>query len=219
MLRGLILDLDGVIVDSHPAHQVAWKTLLSSLGKRPSDHELDFVLEGHKREDILRHFLGELTEEQMEKYGARKEALFRESLCEVQTVNGFWEFLEQVDAERLPLALASSASRSRVTYTLEHLELTGRFQVVVTGTDVAKGKPDPALFNLAAEGIGVDPSRILVCEDAVNGVEAAKSAGMKCLAIAANGRMPLLKKAGADVIVPDFTATNLKQLRGLWDQE
>src|SRR5258708_19381496 len=219
MLRGLILDLDGVIVDSHPAHLTAWKTLLSSLGKQASDHELDFVLEGHKREDILRHFLGDLTEEQLEDYGARKETLFRESFRAVQTINGFWEFLEQVDTAGLPMALASSASRSRVTYTLEHLELTERFQVVVTGSDVAKGKPDPALFNLAAEGIGVDPSRILVCEDAVNGVEAAKSAGMKCLAIAANGRTLLLKKAGADVIVPDFTATNLKQLHGLWDHE
>jgi beta-phosphoglucomutase len=219
MLQGLILDLDGVIVDSHPAHLTAWKALLSSLGKQTSDHELDFVLEGHKREDILRHFLGDLTKEQLENYGAQKEALFRECLCEVHTVNGFWEFLDQVESDGLPMALASSASRSRVNYMLEHLALTERFQVVVTGTDVLKGKPDPSLFNLAAERMGVDASRILVCEDAVNGVEAAKSAGMKCLAIAANGRTPLLKKAGADVIVPDFTATNLKQLRGLWDQE
>ncbi len=219
MLQGLILDLDGVIVDSHPAHLLAWQTLLSSLGKETSDHELEFVLEGHKREDILRHFLGDLTEEELEEYGARKETLFRESLREVQTVNGLWEFLEQIDTEGLPMALASSASRSRVTYTLEHLDLTDRFQCVVTGTDVAKGKPDPTIFNVAAEGMGVEPSRILVCEDAVSGVEAAKSAGMKCLAIAANGRTPLLKKAGADVIVPDFTATDLKQLRGLWDHE
>ena len=219
MLQGLILDLDGVIVDSHPAHLTAWKALFSSLGRQLSDHELDFVLEGHKREDILRHFLGDLPEEQLEEYGTQKETLFRESLCEVQTVNGFWEFLEQVERDRLPLAVASSASRSRVTYTLEHLDLTDRFQVVVTGTDVAKGKPDPALFNLAAEGMRVESSRILVCEDAVNGVEAAKSAGMKCLAIASNGRTPLLQNAGADVIVPDFTATNLKQLRELWDQE
>ena len=219
MLQGLILDLDGVIVDSHPAHLTAWKTFLASLGKQASDHELDFVLEGHKREDILRHFLGNLTDEQMENYGAQKETLFRESLSEVQTVNGFWDFLAQVERDGLPMAVASSASRSRVSYTLEHLDLTERFQVVVTGTDVAKGKPDPSLFKLAAEGMGVEPSRILVCEDAVNGVEAAKNAGMKCLAIAANGRTPLLQKAGADMIVPDFTATNLKELRGLWDHE
>src|SRR5258708_2168494 len=219
MLQGLILDLDGVIVDSHPAHLTAWRTLLSSLGKQASDHELDFVLEGHKREDILRHFLGDLTDEQLENYGAQKETLFRESLSEVQTINGFWDFLTQVERDGLPMAVASSASRSRVSYTLEHLDLTGRFQVVVTGTDVAKGKPDPSLFRLAAEGRGGEPSRILVCEDAVKGVEAAKSAGMKCLAIAANGRTPLLQKAGADVIVPDFTATNLKQLRELWDHE
>jgi HAD superfamily hydrolase (TIGR01509 family) len=216
MLQALIFDLDGVVVDSHPAHLCAWKTLLASLGKLVPNHDLQFVLEGQKREDILRHFLGELTDEQLEAYGARKETLFKDAASGLQAVNGVLEFLDQVEGEGLPIALASSASRNRVEYTLEQLGLTGRFRVVVTGSDVVKGKPDPALFHAAADGMGVEPSGILVCEDAVNGVEAAKTAGMRCLAIAANGRTQLLQKAGADKIVPDFTATSLDELRGLF---
>jgi beta-phosphoglucomutase len=219
MLQGLIFDLDGVVVDSHPAHLCAWKSLFTSLGKPVSDHDLKFVLEGQKREEILRRFLGELTDAQLADYGARKETLFKNSTGALQTVNGVLEFLDQVEVEGLPVALASSASRNRVEYTLEQLGLTERFRVVVTGSDVVKGKPDPALFHAAAEGIGVGPSGILVCEDAVNGVEAAKTAGMRCLAIAANGRTPLLQRAGADMIVPDFTATSLEELRALFVEQ
>jgi beta-phosphoglucomutase len=216
MLQGLIFDLDGVVVDSHPAHLCAWKSLLSSLGKQVPQHDLEFVLEGQKREDILRRFLGELTEEQLEDYGARKEALFKDSARDMKPVSGVLEFLQQAAAEGLPMALASSASRTRVEYTLEQFRLAESFRVIVTGSDVAKGKPDPALFQAAADGMGIEPGSILVCEDAVNGVEAAKIAGMRCLAIAANGRTPLLQKAGADKIVPDFTATSLTELRGLF---
>src|SRR6266404_5620079 len=155
MLRGVIFDLDGVIVDSHPAHMQAWKAFFVSLGKPVSDHDLNFVQE-------------------------------------LKLVNGLVGFLEQIETARLPVALASSASRSRAEFILDQLDLKSYFKVVVTGDDVARGKPDPTIFNMAAKGIGVPPAGVLVCEDAVNGVEAAKTAGMKCLGIAANGRGPIL---------------------------
>lgn len=216
MLRAVIFDLDGVIVDSHPAHIQAWRIFFRSIEKDVSERDLLFVLEGQKREDILRHFLGDLTPEQVKHYGAKKEALFRDSAMELKTVRGLPEFLDRLHSAGLPVALASSASRSRATYMLEQLDLKRRFSVVVTGDDVRKGKPDPSIFHLAADRLKTSPANILVCEDAVSGVEAAKAAGMKCLAIAANGRGPLLQKAGADRVVDDFSAANLDDLRGLF---
>ena len=216
MLRAVIFDLDGVIVDSHPAHLRAWKRFFRSIGKDVPARELLFILEGQKREDILRHFLGNLSEEQVKQYGAKKEALFRDSVPELKMVRGLREFLDRLQRARLPLALASSASRGRAAYMLEQLDLARRFSVVVTGDDVRKGKPDPSIFHMAADGLKIEPSQILVCEDAVSGVEAAKAAGMKCLAIAANGRGPLLERAGADRVVPDFSAASLDELRGLF---
>jgi len=216
MLGAIIFDLDGVIVDSHPAHLQAWKRFFGSIGKEVPARDLLFILEGQKREDILRHFLGDLSEEQVKQYGAKKEALFRDSVSDLKTVRGLREFLDRLQGAGLPLALASSASRSRAAYMLEQLDLARRFRVVVTGDDVKKGKPDPSIFHLAAHGLDVEPSQILVCEDAVSGVEAAKAAGMKCLAIAANGRGPLLAKAGADRVVPDFSAASLDELRALF---
>lgn len=216
MLEGVIFDLDGVIVDSHPAHKQAWRTFFNSIGRQVSEDDLQFVLEGRKREDILRHFLGDLSEEQVKHYGAVKEALFRDSVQELKTIQGLNLFLDQIMLAGIPIALASSASRHRAEYMLEALGLRPLFKTVVTGDDVVKGKPDPALFVLAAKGLDVNAANALVCEDAVAGVQAAKTAGMRCLAIASNGRGALLTSAGADMVIPDFTAIKLDELRTLF---
>ena len=216
MLEGVIFDLDGVIVDSHPAHKHAWRTFFNSIGREVSEDDLQFVLEGRKREDILRHFLGDLTAEQVKHYGAAKEALFRNSVQELKTIDGLTEFLDQLIHAEIPIALASSASRHRAEYMLEELGLRPLFKAIVTGDDVVKGKPDPALFVLAAKGLAVNAANALVCEDAVAGVQAAKNAGMRCLAIASNGRGPVLSKAGADMVITDFTGIKLDELRTLF---
>jgi HAD superfamily hydrolase (TIGR01509 family) len=216
MLAGVIFDFDGVIVDSHPAHLQAWKAFLLSKGKNASDAELSLVREGAKREEILRYFLGDLTQEQITLYGFEKDRLFQARARELKLVPGLSEFLAQVDGAGLPSAVATSGSRSRVERALEEFNLRGRFRAVVTGEDVARGKPDPALFLLAAKAIQVDPGCILVCEDAVAGVIAAKAAGMKCMAIAAEGRSSLLKDVGADLVMQDFTDTNVKDIRRIF---
>ena len=219
MLQAVIFDLDGVIVDSHLAHKQAWKSFLNSLGKEVTEQELEFVVEGQKREAILRHFLGDLSPNQIRHYGDAKNLFLRDAIPELKTVNGLSQFLRQVETARLPIALASSASRSRVELVLAQLNLKRSFKVVVTGDDVFQGKPDPAIFRIAAEGLSIEPRNILVCEDAVNGVEAAKAAGMKCLAIATDGRGPILEKAGADRIMPDFTSAKLEELCELFTGE
>ena len=217
MLGGVIFDFDGVIVDSHAAHIKAWKEVLLSKGKTLSDADLSFVREGAKREEILRHFLGELSPEQIASYGVEKDKLFQASARELKLVPGFTGFLLQLDVAALPSAVATSGSRSRVEETLEILNLCKRFRAVVTGNDVERGKPDPDLFLLAAQALQIDPSRILVCEDAVAGVLAAKTAGMKCVGITANGRESLLTQAGADLVVEDFAHTSLDNVRRLFD--
>ena len=216
MLAGIIFDFDGVIVDSHPVHIAAWKALFSAMGKGVGDEKLSFVTEGAKREEILRRFLGDLTPQQIELYGAEKERRYQAHAGEVKLVCGVTEFLAQVDAERVPTAVATSGSRNRVERTLEAFGLLGRFRAIVTAEDVARGKPDPALFHLAASRLRVAAEQILVCEDAVAGVAAAKNAGMKCMAIAANGRKELLQEAGADLVIEDFTQTGLDDVKRIF---
>jgi beta-phosphoglucomutase len=216
MLAAIIFDFDGVIVDSHPAHIWAWKEFFLSVGKKISDEDLSFIREGARREEILRKFIGDLTAEQIRRYGAEKERLFQTFAGEVNLVSGFAHFLGQAETAGLNTAVATSGNRRRVENMLCHFGLLARFRTIVTGDDVPRGKPDPELFQRAAQDLRVDAENILVCEDAVAGVEAAKTAGMKCLAIATNGREPMLRAAGAGLVVDDFAQVSLDDVRRLF---
>ncbi len=216
MLKAVIFDMDGVIINSHPVHKKAWKRFLSSVGREVSDEELDFVLEGRKREVILRHFLGDLTDEQIQAYGFRKELLFREEALGIEMTKGLPEFLDHLETYGISMAVGTSGSSSRVRYVLERLGMYSRFQAIVTGDEVPNGKPDPTIFVRAAERLHCPHSQVLVFEDAVSGVQAAKAAGMKCVGIAVDGRSQLLLDAGADQVLPNFVGARPEQFRLLF---
>jgi len=219
MLAGIIFDLDGVIADTHTIHRHAWKQLLLELGREISDEELDFVLEGHKREEILRHFLGSLSAAEISHYGERKDELFRQSSEQLQSIPGVVGFLRQLDDAGVPKAVATCASKRRTFQVLESLGLAGCFGAVLTGDDVVKGKPDPSIFYLAAEHLRVIPDHLLVVEDSRAGVRAAKSAGMKCLGIASGVLGSRLCREGADYVVPNFDGLSIACLATLFGQQ
>ncbi len=208
-----MFDFDGVIVDSHPVHIRAWEKFLQSVGKTVSPSQLQFVLDGRKREDILRHFLGELNPEQVVEYGLRKEQLFRDEAADVQTVEGLLDFLENLQDARVALGIASSASRSRLDFLLDRLDLKRHFRVVVTADEVDHGKPNPAVFLRAARNLGICPSELIAFEDAVSGVNAARSAGMMCIGVGQPDRASILLAAGATSVVQNFCGLSYSQLR------
>lgn len=216
MCKGVIFDMDGVLIDSHPVHRRVWAQFLASVNRPVSEEELDFVLDGRKREEILRHFLGDLPEDRLEEYGRRKNELYAESSSDLRTITGVEDFLGTLEAAALPMAVGTSASFERARDTLAMLGILPRFSALITGNDVANGKPDPEIFVRAAERLSLAPHNLLVVEDAVSGVKAAKSAGMKCLGIAANGRGGDLLAAGADHVVPDFSEVSLQDVQQLF---
>ena len=218
MFRGLVFDFDGVIVDSHPVHVRAWQKFLDSVGRTASEEQLQFVLDGRKRDDILRHFMGELDADQIVEYGHRKELFFRDEAAHVRTIDGLLSFLEDIEFQEVALAIASSGSRSRVHFLLDMLDLKKLFRVVITGDEVEQGKPNPAVFLRAAQRLGVDPSELMAFEDAVSGVKAARSAGMKCVGIAQPDRAAILVDAGANYVVPDFQSLSYSKLRQMFVQ-
>lgn len=216
MLRGLVFDMDGVIIDSHPAHRAAWKTFLSDVGRPTTDEELDVILDGGKRDEILRYFLGELGHEQIVEYGKRKDEILRSRGSKLEPMPGVVEFLDCLSNAGVRMALATSASRSRACGTLEALGLTHYFETIVTGDEIAAGKPDPAIYRLASALMQEAPNQLLAVEDAVSGVKSAKAAGMLCLGIAHNGRAEALQLAGANPIISDFRALSLRNLEVLF---
>jgi len=216
MLRGVVFDMDGVIVDSHAAHRRAWQQFLRTLGKDVPEEKLNFILEGRKREEILRHFLGDLSPEQVAEYGKRKDEMLRKVEPNATPIRGVIQFLELLSANGIKIAVATSASKDRTLGTLDCLGVSRYFSAVVTGCDVPKGKPDPAAYRLAAQRLALAPEELLALEDAVSGVRAARTAGLKCVAVASNGQAQALLDAGADHVLPDFVGMSLARLQTLW---
>jgi len=212
MRIAFIFDMDGVLFDSHPVHRMAWRQLMREAGKELSDAELDFVLEGTTRDEILRHFLGPLSSEQIAFYAEQKDTIFQKQEYQVQTTAGLRDFLDLLESASIPMAVASSGSKVRVERMLEKHGLSGRFAVVLTSDDVGVGKESPAIFLRAAEELHVRPCDVVVLEDAIGAVKVAKKVGMKCIGIAAGTRGSELLKAGADLVLPDFTHLKLSDL-------
>jgi beta-phosphoglucomutase len=214
-LKAVIFDMDGVIINSHPAHRTAWRRFLRELGRDVSESELDFILDGRKRADILRYFLGNLTDSELEEQGRRKDEFFKEVSLDVNPIAGVLDFLAQLEAKKISIAVATSATESRARSTLAQLGVSGRFQVVVTGSDVKQGKPDPAIYQLTCNRLRLQPENVLAVEDAVSGIRAAKSAGLRCIGIAPKGFAQPLIDAGAEFVVGDFSEISIEQLEAV----
>ena len=210
-VQSVIFDMDGVIVDSHPAHRKAWHQFLQSLDKDVSDEELEFILDGRKRSEILKHFLGEMPDSELAKYGKMKDEFFQQIAFEVKPVPGVIEFVRDLVRRRIKLGIATSASKSRTLSTLQRLRLTDSFATVVTGEDVPEGKSSPAIYELVCARLRTEARYSLVVEDAAPAVRAAKSAGFRCIGVGSDGGAKL-QAAGADHVIEDFVGFSLDDL-------
>jgi len=209
VIRGVVFDMDGVLVNSHPVHRAAWRQFLQSIGTEVSEHELAFILEGRTRTEILRHYLGDLPEEDLQRYGRRKDEIFRGMEHEITLIAGVLEFVRQLNSRGIACAVATSASEIRTSSTIERIGLGGCFEAVVTAGDVEAGKPDPAVYRLACERLNVSPQAALAFEDACAGVQSAISAGLRCIGLASNGLRTQLLEMGAEQVIADFAGLTI----------
>ena len=180
----LILDMDGVIVDSNPLHRQAWSTYNRRFGIE-TDDAMHARMYGRRNDEIVRDFFGShLTAEEVFSHGAEKEKLYREMLAtciDGALVPGVREFLER--HRGCPTALASNAEPANVRFLLTSAGLEPYFSVIVDGFQVHRPKPDPEIYLLAAERLGVSPRNCLVFEDSMTGIQAARAAGMRTVGV------------------------------------
>jgi beta-phosphoglucomutase family hydrolase len=202
--KGVLWDMDGVLVDSGEAHYQSWKAVLPDYGMSMS-REFFRKTFGMNNEAILRRLLeDELTPELLNEISLRKEEKFRELVRgRVETLPGVLDWLERLQDQGFRMGVASSAPPANIDALIDELALRPYFDTLVSGQDMP-GKPDPALFLEVALQLDAAPARCVVVEDAVAGVEAAKRAGMKCVAVTTTNPAQALDEA--DIVVDRLDA-------------
>jgi beta-phosphoglucomutase family hydrolase len=202
--KGVIWDLDGVLVDTGELHYLSWRAVLP-------EYKIDFTREvfqttfGMNNTGVLSTFLGYTPDpELVDEISARKEQWFREQARgHAPALPGVRTWLERLRAAGYRQAIASSAPPQNIDALIDNVDLRGYFDAIVSGFDLP-GKPDPTTFLKAAEAIAVRPQRCVVVEDATAGVQGAMRAGMRCIAVTTTNPPEALQ--GADLIVEHLDA-------------
>ncbi|MEQ1886618.1 MAG: HAD family phosphatase [Bryobacteraceae bacterium] len=178
-----IFDMDGVVVDSMPVHEIAWTKYLESLGIDPGD--VAARMHGRRNDEIVMDFLGKTADlSEVEEHGAAKERLYRKMMQEIltdQLVPGVVTFLTR--AQSVPMAVASNAERPNIDFVLDGAGLRRFFRVIVDGSEVARPKPAPDIYLRAAQDLGLAPENCIVFEDSPVGITAAREAGARVVGI------------------------------------
>ena len=179
----VILDMDGVLVDSADAHFRSWRLLAEEIGGAVTEEQFTASF-GRQNRDIIPILFGDVSQTRMSELADRKEELYR-TLVEQDTpiLPGAVELVEALREAGVPLAVGSAGPRANIDLILTAMGATEWIAVVVSGDDVARGKPDPQVFTLCAQRLGVEPERCVVIEDAPVGIQAARAAGTRAVAV------------------------------------
>lgn len=216
--KGFIFDLDGVIVDTAKYHFLAWKKLANDLDfdftKAQNEH-----LKGVSREKSLEKILSwgneTISEEKFKKLMAKKNDDYLshiEKMDETEILPDVTKILDYLIKENQTIALGSASKNAKTI--LEKVNLLEKFDAIVDGNDVTKGKPNPEVFLSASKLLNINPDNCIVFEDAVAGIQAANAANMISIGI---GEQNVLHEA--DYVFKDFTEISTTFLKRLINEE
>ncbi|MCK9325342.1 MAG: beta-phosphoglucomutase [Bacteroidales bacterium] len=212
MIKGLIFDLDGVVVNTAVYHFQAWNRLANSLGFEFTEEDNE-RLKGVSRMESLNILLeiGGLTLPTKEKLrlAAIKNEWYKEFINQMtasEILPGVTNFIDLVKSHGYQTALGTASRNAPLI--LERIGMQKTFDAIIDGNQVTKAKPDPEVFLKASAALNLEPSQCVVFEDAIAGLEAAHRAGMKCIGV---GDQKTLTEA--DRVIPGFVNVNLSLLQ------
>jgi len=212
LIKAVIFDLDGVIVESENAHIEAEKQTFLKYGVQISADELHKYT-GATAKVMLTELIAKYKlDTTFEEIFRQKEDILDKLLEEdAEPTKGIITLLWKLKSRQIRLAIGSSSPKKQIKYVLSKLDITHLFDSAVGAEDIGHSKPDPEVFLKAAAELGVNPSECLVVEDSSLGVEAAKSAHMKCIGFRNpnSGNQDLSK---ADIVTDDFSRLDIDAL-------
>jgi len=217
-LKGVIFDMDGVIVNTVPLHFKAWKKMFSEYGHKFSFKDYKQKVDGIPRISGARAILTDLTEEELQKAAAKKQEHFLQLLSKegIKVYPDAVNLIKQLKKNKIKRAVISSSKNCR--YILGKAKLIKFFKVIISGKDIkrGRGKPHPDIFLMAARKLKIPTKECVVVEDALLGIIAAKRAKIKAVGIDRYKKPARLKKA--DLIVHNLRQLNLPKLERLVSQ-
>ncbi len=184
-IEAVILDMDGLMLDTEPVYKVAWQHACAELGHTLDDSAYARLMGRQTRDcelELLRRFGSDFP---LDRFRSRWPELWRTGARStgIRRKAGLLEFLDFAEARGLPIAIATSSEVDFAKFSLQQAGLDGRFPVVVTGDQVVRGKPAPDIYLEAARRLRVEPARCVALEDSEAGILAASRAGMVSLLI------------------------------------
>jgi len=203
--KAAIFDMDGVLVDNHHYHLIAWREFCELKGIPFNDDEFRVKYFGKNNYDILSGLIEkEITQAEVDLLGEEKEALYRTIYKpHIKPVKGLKNFLIALKAKGLKLAVATSANKPNLDFVVKELKLKSHFNLLVDASYVAKSKPHPDIYLKTAELLGAAPNKCIVFEDSVSGINAATAAGMDVVALLTTHQRHELPPA--QLFINDFT--------------
>jgi HAD superfamily hydrolase (TIGR01509 family) len=218
MIKAVIYDLDDLMVNSDPIHILAWEMLLKefnhSFSEIPLEIRTTFI--GKRIIDISKDIITALKiETDFDSFYKKRINLFLQIVRDkLEAMPGLIQSINLFKSKNLKIALASSGERRYIDLVLDKFNIRNYYDVIVSGDSVKKGKPDPETYLVACEKLGYKPEDCVVLEDAKNGIESAKSAGCKCIAII-NLNTPVQDHSKADLILNSLLDVSMDKINSL----
>jgi len=213
-MEGIIFDFNGTLYWDSELHYDAWRDFSKILRGYPfTDEEMREKMFGHTNADIIEYAIGKKpSTEMVEKYGKEKEALYRKRCLlepdKFKLAPGAVELLDYLKENNIPRTIATMSEWDNVEFYIEHFHLEKWFDLdkIIYSDGTIPGKPAPDIFLIAAQKLGLNPKDCIVIEDAIAGINSAKSAGIgKIIAIASLEPVEYYKNIkGIDGIIKDF---------------
>lgn len=208
-IKAFLLDMDGVVTNTESQYEAFWDRLKDKYGLKMDDFK--HRVKGKRLKDIVSEFFSFLPIEKQKNVANDIRTYELEEMV-YTPINGVLEFVKSLKKSKYKTALVTGSLRIRAQKAMKDIGLTDYFDILITADDVTKGKPDPECFRMAAEKLGVLPSESIVFEDAFNGIESAKLAGVeKIVGIMTNYSKEELTKV-ATIAIPDFEGLTIEDV-------